>query len=165
MKRAGVIVVVILCVVSVGCGAYKTTPKTAKDIKTIAVPFFVNKTTEPDLELTITERFIDNLITDNTLKVVDEDEADALLEGVIIHFENRPFSFDRELNAEEYHVVVTVRATLYNRRTNEPIWESKSFRGDGSYFLESSERTYQVALDESIKEITDQILNITVQDW
>jgi len=165
LKLPGLIFLTILCVVCAGCGAYKTTPGTAKGVQTIHIPFFVNKTSEPDLELTITERFINNLIVDNTLKVVDEDDADALLDGVIISFSNRPFSFNRELNAEEYLVVITVRATLFDRKTNTPIWEAKSFRGDGSYFLESSDRTYLVALDESIKEITDQILNITVQDW
>lgn len=165
MKRLGLVIIAACCAASAGCGAYKTTPKTAKGIQTIAVPFFVNRTPEPDIELIITERIIDNLIIDNTLKVVDEDDADAVLDGVIISFENRPFSFNRDLNAEEYLVVVTVRATLYNRKTNEPIWEKKNFRGDGSYFIESVDRTYQVALDESIREITEQILNITVQDW
>ena len=151
---------------AVGCG-YGTTSRTAKDIKTIYVPFFENKTSEPNLEISVTERIIQNLVTDNTLKVVPENAADAVLDGEIVGFKNEPFSFNQNLNAEEYHVVITVVCTLYNRRTNEPIWEKRNFVGDGSYFVEQVEngRTFDDAVEESIKEITERILNLTVQDW
>jgi outer membrane lipopolysaccharide assembly protein LptE/RlpB len=149
-----------------GCG-YSTTSRTARDIKSIFVPFFDNKTAEPNLEITVTERLINFMILDNTLKVVDEDEADAILEGEISQFRNQPFSFNQDLNAQEYIVVIKVIATLYNRKTNESIWQSRSFEGNGSYFVEGAEdgRTFNDAVAECIEEITDQILNITVQDW
>ena len=149
-----------------GCG-YSTTSRTAKDIKSIYVPFFENTTPEPNLEISVTERIINNLVSDNTLKVVTEDAADAVLDGQITGFKNQPFSFNENLNAEEYHVVITVVATLFNRRTNEPIWEQRNFVGDGSYFVEQVEngRTFEDAVEESVREITERILNLTVQDW
>lgn len=149
-----------------GCG-YSTTSRTAKDIKSIHVPFFENKTAEPNLEISVTERIIDNLVRDNTLKVVPENAADAVLDGEIVGFKNQPFSFNEQLNAEEYHVVVTVVCSLFNRRTNEPIWEKRNFVGDGSYFVEqvADGRTYEDAVEESVREITERILNLTVQDW
>jgi outer membrane lipopolysaccharide assembly protein LptE/RlpB len=151
---------------AVACG-YSTTSRTAKDIKTIYVPFFENKTAEPNLEISVTNLIIQNLVTDNTLKVVSENAADAILDGQIVEFKNQPFSFDKDLNAEEYHVVIRVVATLFNRRTNEPIWKDRSFDGDGSYFVEKVENgnTFEQAVNESIHEITDRILNLTVQDW
>jgi len=157
---------VLVALLAGGCW-YRTTSRTAKGIKSIAVPFFENRTSEPNLEITVTERIIDNLVEDNTLKVVDEDRADAVLEGSIVEFANTPFSFNQELNAEEYHVVITVELSLFNRKLNEPIWEKKRIRGDGAYFLESAQEgfTYENALEEAIKEITDQILNLTVQEW
>lgn len=149
-----------------GCGGYSFNSRTAKDIKSIYVPFFENRTPEPGLEINVTERIINYLVTDNTLKVVSETEADAILDGVIVNFDNAPFSFNNDLNAEEYHVVVTVQAKLFNRRTSEIIWEN-SMRGDGSYFLEGGEDgfTYEDALEEALREITERILNLTVQDW
>jgi len=149
-----------------GCG-YSTTSRTAKDIKSIHVPFFENKTAEPNLELSVTDRIIEFLVNDNTLKVVPEDQADAILEGQITEFRNRPFSFNQNLNAEEYIVVIKVVVTLFNRRTNEPIWQNKAIEGNGSYFVEQVEngRTFEDAVSESLEEITNQILNLTVQDW
>ena len=148
------------------CG-YSTTSRTAKDIKSIHVPFFENETAEPNLEISVTEQIIDNLVSDNTLKVVTEDGADAILDGRIVEFTNKPFSFNQDLNAEEYIIVIRVTATLFNRRTNEPIWQDKSFQGDGSYFIEQVDenRTFEDAVQESLREITERILNLTVQDW
>jgi outer membrane lipopolysaccharide assembly protein LptE/RlpB len=166
-RRKGALAAAVLVALALaGCG-YGTNTRTAKDIKTIYVPFFENKTAQPNLEIDVTNRIIQNLVNDNTLKVVPESGADAVLDGQITDFKNQPFSFNQNLNAEEYHVVVTVVCTLFNRRTNEPIWKDRSFVGDGSYFVEQVEngRTFNDAVDESIKEITDRILNLTVQDW
>lgn len=149
------------------CGHYGTTSRTAKDIKSIYVPFFENRTSEPNLEITVTERIIQNLIEDNTLRVTDGNQADAILDGAVVSFSNRPFSFNADLDAEEYHVEVRVVVSLRNRRLNEPIWENRSIAGDGSYFIVQVENgnTFDDAVDESIREITERILNMTVQDW
>ena len=151
---------------ALSCG-YSTTSRTAKDIKSIHVPFFENETAEPNLEISVTEQIIDNLVSDNTLKVVPEDGADAILDGRIVEFTNKPFSFNQDLNAEEYIIVIRVTATLFNRRTNDAIWQDKSFQGDGSYFIEQVDenRTFDDAVQESLREITERILNLTVQDW
>ncbi|MDH3197025.1 MAG: LPS assembly lipoprotein LptE [Candidatus Krumholzibacteria bacterium] len=155
----------LLAVLFVACG-YNTTTRTAKDIKSIHVPFFNNQTSEPNLEITVTESVILYLIEDNTLRVADESDADAVLDGSIVEFQNRPFSFNLDLNAEEYRVVVRVRVTLYNRRTNEPIWSDRVLVGDGSYFIDKPDaNTFNDAVAESIREITERILNLTVQDW
>ena len=156
----------LICLLAFGC-AYSTSSRTAKGIKSVAVPFFDNNTAEPNLELRVTEEIINNLIADNTLRVVDERHADALLDGTIVEFRNIPFSFNQDLNAEEYHVIITVQVTLFNRRLNEPIWEQQNIRGDGSYFLDvpTPGLAFDDAVDEALFEITERILNLTVQDW
>jgi hypothetical protein len=133
----------------------------------VAVPFFANNTAEPNLELRVTELIIDNLVQDNTLKVVDEAQADALLEGTIVEFRNLPFSFNQDLDAQEYHVIISVQVSLYNRQLSEPIWENKTIKGDGSYFLDvpTPGLSFDDAVNEAISEITERILNLTVQDW
>jgi hypothetical protein len=143
--RAMVFVTLVPVLLWGGCG-YSTTSRTARDIKTIHIQF---------------------LIDDNTLKVTNEDRADAILEGKIVGFVNRPFSFNLDLNAEEYHVEVRVQASLFSRRTNSFIWQNRPFSGDGSYFVDRVEggNTFEDAVAESIKEITDRILNLTTQDW
>ena len=165
--RTPCLLAVGLAVFSAGCGYYSTSSRTAKDIKSIAVPFFENRTPEPNLEIIVTEKVVDYLVSDNTLSVKDESIADAVLEGTIVSFQNVPFSFNRDLNAEEYRVLISVEATLYKRGGELPIWEKQVIKGDGSYFIDTDEVgfRYDDALAEAIEEITNRILNLTVQDW
>lgn len=164
MKRAIPALVAVLFVL--GCG-YSTKQRTAKGIKTVFVEFFENRTTEPNLEIAVTEKIVDFLIADNTLKVAKQSEADAQLEGAIVTYRNFPFSFDEELNAQEYQVLVEVDASLFDRKLNQPIWQNERIRGIGSYFLDAPGAgfTYEDALREALEQITDRILNLTVQDW
>jgi hypothetical protein len=166
-RRATLCLAAFVVLTELGCGHYSTTSRTAKDIKTIHVPFFANETSEPNLEITVTETVIQNLVDDNTLKVTGRDGADAVLDGRIVEFSNRPFSYNTDLNAEEYHVSVRVVVTLFNRTSNEPIWKDRSIAGDGSYFVEQVQGgiTFDEAVAEAIKEITERILEMTVQDW
>jgi len=162
------VLLVCTAVVSLwGCSHYGTTSRTAKDIKSVYVPFFANDTSEPDLEITVTEGIINSLIADNTLRVVDEGNSDAILEGRIVQFENRPFTFDQNLNAQEYRLRIHVVVSLFNRRTGKPIWEKRRITGEAPYFLEPIQRenTFEMAKSQAISLITDRILNMTVQDW
>jgi len=133
----------------------------------VYVPFFSNETTQPDLDIQVTEAVVDDLVDDNTLKVVSEDQADAILQGRIVAFENRPFSFNVELDAQEYVVRIRVVASLYKRRTNEPLWENLTIEGTSTYFVEpqEGENDFDAAVDQAVFIITERVLNLTVQDW
>ena len=157
----------LLVVLVVGCGYYGTTSRTAKDIKSIYVPFFINETSEPDLDIVVTEGIINDLIDDNTLKVVGEGASDAVLEGLITRFVNRPFSFDNDLLAQEYRVIIHVKVSLFRSGGGEAIWEGRTIQGESSYFVEpiEGENTFTDAKEQAVHVITERILSLTVQDW
>jgi len=166
-RKSGLLSLCLAALVLSGCGYYSTTSRTAKDIKSVYVPFFSNETTQPDLDIQVTEAVVDDLVDDNTLKVVSEDQADAILQGRIVAFENRPFSFNVELDAQEYVVRIRVVASLYKRRTNEPLWENLTIEGTSTYFVEpqEGENDFDAAVDQAVFIITERVLNLTVQDW
>ena len=151
------------------CGYYSTSGRTAGDIKKIAVPYLKNDTAEPDIEIDITQRIIDALIKDNTLKVVSEDEADAILEGSIIEYKNVPFTFsenNESIQAEQYRLVIGLNVSLFSKKKNAYIWENKKISAHGDYYLESNtDQTYEKALDNVYNDIVESILSSTVQEW
>lgn len=166
-RKSGLLSACIALLLLAGCGYYKTTSRTARDIKSVYVPFFTNETTQPNLDIQVTELVVDFLVDDNTLKVVDEDQADAILQGRIVDFQNRPFAFDTQLNAQSYRVSIRVIASLYKRRTNEAIWENRDFSGVSTYFVEplEGENNFDDAVNQAVFTITERILNLTTQDW
>jgi hypothetical protein len=161
--------VVLFLVVNLSCGYYRTTSRTAGDIKKVAVPYLTNSTAEPDIEIEITDHIIAGLVRDNTLKVVDEDEADAILEGSIQDYRNVPFTFERgetQIQAEQYRLFIGIRVSLFNRSENTYIWENKVINAHGDYYLETTgDQNYENALEGIYTDLVEGILASTVEDW
>jgi hypothetical protein len=157
---------IILVALHAACGFYSTSSRTAGDIKKIAVPYLENDTAEPDIEIEITQRVIDGLVEDNTLKVTSDQDADAILEGSIIEYANVPITFSNELQADQYRLLIGLRVSLLNKKDNSYIWQDKSIKAQANYYLETTtEHTYEKALEDIYRDIVEKILSSTVQDW
>lgn len=152
-----------------GCGIYRTTSRTPGDIRRIAVPYFSNLTAEPQIEIEITDRIIEGIIRDNTLRVVDETEADALLEGAVVEYRNVPYTFaqeERQVEAEQYRLFVGIRVSLFDKGKNSYLYEDRTIKAHGDYYLETNlDQNYENALDEVYRDLVEGILSATVQDW
>lgn len=155
--------------IAVSCSYYGTTSRTAGDIARISVPYFSNKTSEPDVEIEITEQIILGIAKDNTLKVVDETEAEASLEGTVTKFRNTPFTFEHsetQIQAEQYRLLIEIQVSLFSPSQNLYIYENKVIRAYGDYYLETSvDQNYDNALEEVYQDLVEGILAATVQDW
>ena len=151
------------------CSYYGTTSRTAGDIARISVPYFSNKTSEPDVEIEITDKIIIGIAKDNTLKVVDETEADANLEGTVTKFRNTPFTFEHretQIQAEQYRLMIEIQVSLFSPLKNAYIYENKVIRAHGDYYLETSaDQNFENALEEVYQDLVEGILAASVQDW
>jgi hypothetical protein len=161
--------VIVALLAAASCSYYGTTSRTAGDIARISVPYFTNKTSEPDVEIEITEQIILGIAKDNTLKVVDESEADASLEGAVTKFRNTPFTFEEgetQIQAEQYRLMIEIRVSLFSPSQNAYIYEDKVIRAHGDYYLETAvDQNYENALEEVYQDLVEGILAATVQDW
>src|SRR2546427_11782628 len=101
-----------------GCG-YSIRGNLPAHIKTVAVPVFVNKTTEPGLEDIITRAVVDAFTTNSGLKVVDPKRADSILEGEIVGYQLQPLAFPPGANVQQYRVVVTLNLLFRDLRKND----------------------------------------------
>ena len=162
----GIIAAAAVLALAPACGVYSTKGRTAGDIKKIAVPNLSNETAQPDIENEITENLRAGLIKDNTLKVVPESEADAVLEAVVIDYRNLPYTYSTELQADQYRLTIVLTASLFNPKDNDYVWKDRRIEASGDYYLETTtERTYDRALEEVYKDLVEGILNATTQEW
>jgi hypothetical protein len=167
MRRSwSIIAAAAILALAPACGYYSTKGRTAGDIKKIAVPNLANATAEPDIETVITENLRAGLIKDNTLKVVAESEADAILEASVVTYRNVPYTYNTELQADQYRLEVAIVASLFNPKDNTYVWKDRTIEAHSDYYLETTtERNYDRALEEVYKDIVEGILNATTQEW
>jgi outer membrane lipopolysaccharide assembly protein LptE/RlpB len=151
MKKAAIILSIVLVV---GCGYRMVGREThvPPGLTSIAIPTFVNQTYEPGIEAPLTRAFLGELIQDRRLKVVDRNEADSVLEGVIKDLRIFSVSYDRSGLATEYQAIVVIDLTL-KKRTGEILWKEKNLSETGWYKASSNTLIAESNKDASIQEI------------
>lgn len=163
---------VLLLLSSTSCGY---TRKTAlpRDIRTIHVDTFKNKINlgdvyayEPGLEIKITNAVIRRLHLDGNLRVASREEADVVLEGDLIGFDQEGVRFTGLERIEEYRLYVAVDIRLRDIKTGETLWNEDNFSGDSSYFVtgpRSVSRT--IATDRAVEKLARNVVDRIVEDW
>jgi outer membrane lipopolysaccharide assembly protein LptE/RlpB len=121
-------------------------------LNSIAIPTFVNKTFEPGIEVPLTQAFLREVIRDRRLKVVDRNEADSVLEGVIKYFRIYSVSYDRSGLATEYQTTLVIDLTL-KKRTGEIHWQENNLSETRWYRASSDTLIAESNKDAAIQEI------------
>jgi hypothetical protein len=134
-------------------------------LSTVAVPFFENRSREPDVEIELTEAIIAGLVADRTLQVVDEEQADAIVQGVLKKFEFVEAFFGTQRQADEYKIRIVVEVTMVDRDTQETIAGPKNVQGEGTYLTADGIDGETAARDIATKEIVEGILNMVIEEW
>jgi len=95
------------------------------NIATLSIPFFKNRIQKPDVETVITSALIEEFVKSEVAKVVEED-AEAVINGVITGYELMPVSFNRNDVIQEYRVTIRVEVQLVRNSDGKVLWEDKN---------------------------------------
>jgi hypothetical protein len=169
MRRAWILAIGLLVVVLAvcGCAGYQVGTLLPEHIKTIAVPVFANDTDEPNIEIQATTAVINQLNTDGTLRVVDEDEdPDVVLKARIVKYERKSIRYSGATRPAEYRITVTVLATLHHTREGTDLWKDTRLSGNTEFIvgsgLPASERR---ARPEALEDLAHDIVEQIVEGW
>lgn len=152
-----------------GCMRYSFTGTSIpEEVNTIFIPFFADQSNSGigDLSDKLNEVLIDRFINQTRLSLANSRaEADAVLEGSIVSYSNRPFSVTGQAEANQNEVTITVRATYAYTEAEQPEW-SKSFTGRATYDpIENPIEGETAAADEALQLIANNMFNDAVSDW
>ena len=155
-----------------GCG-YTRKMSLPRGIKTVYVDTFQNKMLlgqiyayEPGLEIKITKAVIRRLQVDGNLKVVKEENADAVLEGELTGIEQEGLRFTGLERIEEYRLYLVVNLKLRDKKTGETLWEEPSFSGDASYFVTGPRAVSRgEAVERATERLVRNIVDRVTEDW
>lgn len=155
---------------SAACGYHLvgTRPGLAARAGNIAIPVFVNNSSEPGIERNVTAKVRESFIRDGRLKVVNKQSADLIFTGQIDHYEIRPVSFDNNNSATEYWVIMNIDVKLQDTDTKKNLIDQK-FRSKWDYKVTSevlsSERARINAIDEASRDFAERMVSIVIEGF
>ncbi len=147
MSRVTCSGLLLLLLLPGGCG-YSLRGNLPDQVKTVAVPIFVNRTQQPAVEQFITRGVVDAFVTDGRLKVVRPEEADSILEGEVVGYRLDSVAFNSQANVQEYRLWVTVNAQLRDLRANRLLWRQEGIQ-ERADFSASAQVALSISQEES----------------
>ena len=125
--RAPALGLVLLAVALAGCG-YSFRGNLPDHIKTVAVPVFTNKTSEPAVESLLTSAVVQAFASNGRLRVVRPEDADAILDGEVVGYSVQSIAFDNLANVRQYRLQVTMNLKLRDVRRNTVLFDQQSLQ-------------------------------------
>ncbi|MBZ0267954.1 hypothetical protein K8I85_07350 [bacterium] len=153
-----------------GCGVYGfSSSLLPAHIKTVGIPLMENTTDRRDLATALADSLTNAFIDDNTLKVVNERDADSVIEGTIREYRRTPFTYDANENVQTYRVELIVEARFVDVRKNSVLWEERVLSQWATYNFVSvggqPAEDEETAIGRVLEKLTDDILNRSVEGW
>lgn len=172
MKNNPVLLALISAVSAVtlltGCAGYRLGSMLPPDIRTVYVPTFINKTSEPRAEIEATQRFLEQLQVDGSLRVTSEETADSILFVTLTDYELEPISYteDRETRANEYRAILTASVVLKKQSTDEVIVSAGSVKGETTFdFLGDIASSKRNAMPDAAQDLAHDLVETIVEQW
>ena len=131
------------------------------NVKTIAIPYFKNKTFEPEAEKIFTNAFMNEFIESRKLQIVGPTEADVILYGTVRNLKEDALAHNSDDKALEYIVQMVVDLQLEERTTGKVLWKRKGMR-QGEDFpvftdIQASEASKRMALQKIAADLAERV--------
>ena len=168
MKNA--IVAALACLSLSGCLGYHIGPAKPyylRDVHTIAIPTFVNKTLIPRVEVLVTDTVIKQFQQDGTFQIASGDTADATLKGEIIRISRSPARSVRGnvLATSEFNLALRVKYRLVGH-DGQPLGPTAEVTGTTSFFVGTDVTTDErQALPLATEELANRLVTQLSEGW
>jgi Lipopolysaccharide-assembly len=153
-----------------GCLGYHVgpvKPSVLRDIHSIAVPTFENKTLLPRIEVLITDSVIKQLQQDGTYSIANENNADAILKAEITDISRAPARSVRGnvLATTEFNLAMHVRYKV-ETRSGTLIMPPTDVLGTTSFFVGTDVTTDErQALPLAAEELATHLVTQLSEGW
>lgn len=126
----------VLCCITTACltaCGYTTQSSLEPMYQRISVEPFYDKSPHYDLQAPLTNALVRKFVTDSRLKVSTPEEADLLLEGVILDMSRKGLTTEQD-EVTQSLMVVTAAVRLTDIKTGEVLWEEPVMAGETSFY-------------------------------
>jgi len=150
-----------------GCYSF-TGASVPPHLTTIAIPLVDDQSGfgSPGLREIITQELTTQFISDNSLQMADRNEADSILEGVIVRVTDAASVVGQGESVTSRRVTIDAKFTYRDVVLRKNAWE-KTFSNWGDYETTGGDifQAQQSGLREAIRKISEDVLLQTVSGW
>jgi len=101
--------------------------------QSIHVSAFQNESREYDLQAPLTNAVIRKFLNDGRLRVVDNNEADLVIEGTILDYSLKGLTFDTDDEVTQFQTLIIARVEVIDVKTGETLWSEEKLVSDTSF--------------------------------
>ncbi len=151
--------IIFFLLVGAGCG-YRLGGEgfgPSPEIRSIAIPTFINETYEAGIETIVTNALLRELIKDRRVKVVGEDEADAIMEGTVKSFSISSVAYDPTGVVLEYRTWVALDVILKRNKKGEVLWSKRGLMESDVYRVSSDVLLTEAEKERAIQKIAREL--------
>jgi hypothetical protein len=158
----------LFCFALGGCLGYRigpVKPYYLRDVHTLAVPTFKNRTLVPRIEVLVTDTVIKQLQQDGTYQITNGDKADATLAGEISRISRAPARSQRGnvLLTTEFSLVLVVKYWLTGRDGKQLVAPNDA-TGTTTFFVDSTATSVQQNTSGDVTSDERQALPLATED-
>lgn len=150
-----------------GCVGYRLGSMLPADIKTVYVRMFVNKSNEPLIEIDATNATIAEFQKDGTLRIVQLDEADVIVECTLTGMTLTALRYDQKDKAKpnEYRMTLSCNLVLKRARSRAVINEASVVGESTFYFVGNLASAKKSAVPSAAEDLAKRIVEKVVETW
>lgn len=163
------VLLILMSLTVSGCITYSFTGASIPSgVNTIYIPFFPDQSNSGLGELgnQLNQVLIDRFVNQSRLQLSNtEEDADAILDGIITSYSNRPFSISGDEQTGQNQVSISVRASFKYASKEEPEW-NKTFNGRATYDPAQNpiDGERNAALS-ALEQVANNMFNDAVSNW
>lgn len=160
----------VFCLALSGCLGYHVGPVKPyylRDVHSIAVPTFKNRTLVPRIEVLVTDTVIKQLQQDGTFQIESGDKADATLTGEVSRIVRAPARSVRGnvLATTEFALTLSVKYSLTGKN-GEQLAAANEAVGTTSFFVSSDVTTDErQALPLATEDLATRLVSQISEGW
>ena len=167
-RLIGIVIVDVACVAMMaGCMGYQLGSTLSKNLTSINVPTFINKSEEPQIENDTTSATKSEFQKDGTLSLATADEADLILNVTLIKFTLEPLQFLKTdpKTVNEYRLKLTAEIVVTQVKTKK-VMLKKTVEGQTTFYpggdINSAKLT---AMPNAATDLAHNIVESVIEAW
>jgi hypothetical protein len=129
----------------------------APEIRSIAIPTFVNGTYEAGIETVVTNALLAELIRDRRMQVVGEDEADAVMQGTVTSYRASSVAYDPSGVVSQYRAWISLDVLVRRGKRGAILWSKRGLTESEVYRVSSEVPLTEADKDRAIKRISAEL--------